>query len=169
MGASGAIMMSFFGACFASLTLLLQLHWGGPALGLPFLGFAAIAAAAVLVVRRPGPGFARPDGAGRVMMWSSIGEGVGLFLVNELLISLGRPDLILPAMALIVGLHFVPIARWSPFRPLYLLAAVMVAGGSAGLLMRQPVGGAIAGFTAAAALAAASIAAVRREALAKAR
>ncbi len=160
--------MSFFGAVFASLTLLLQWKWDGLDLGLPFIGFAGVAGVAILAMRLPGNGFVRPEGSGRVMMWSSIGEGVALFLVNQLAMGLGRPDLILPAMALVVGLHFVPIAYWAPFRPLYALAAVIVLGGLAGLLLRQPTGGTVSGFTAAAALAAASITAVRREWSAKA-
>lgn len=52
------------------------------------------------------------------MLWSSIGEGIGLFLVNQLLINLGHSDLIVSAMALVVGLHFIPIAYWAPFHQL---------------------------------------------------
>ncbi len=97
------------------------------------------------------------------MLWSSIGEGIGLFLVNQLLINLGHSDLIVSAMALVVGLHFIPIAYWAP----YILAAAIILGGIVGLLIDQPAGGTVSGFTAAAALAGASIAAVRREQLAK--
>lgn len=162
MGASGAVVMSFFGALFASLTILLQSKGGGLAVALPFAAFALIAATALMVVKLPGS-FIKPDGSGRVIMWSSIGEGTALFIVNEALINVGRADLILPAMALIVGLHFVPIAYWAPFRQLYVLAAVMVLAGVIGLLLAQPVGGTTAGFTAAGALTIASIAAVWRE------
>ncbi len=169
MGASGAIIMSFFGAVFASMTLLLQLKWSGLEIGLPFIGFAGIAIAAMLAIRLPGDGFVRPEGAGRVMLWSSIGEGIGLFVVANLLANLGHGELLLPAMALVVGLHFIPIAYWAPFRQLYTLAAVIILGGIVGLSIDQPRGGVIAGFTAAAALALASIAAIRRERLAKLR
>ena len=169
MGASGAIVMSFFAAVFASTTLLLQLQWSGLDVGLPFIGFAAVAIAATLVIRLPGAGFVRPEGSGRVMMWSSMGEGVGLFVVANALANFGHQEMLLPAMALVVGLHFIPIAYWAPFRQLYVLAAVIILGGITGLLVDQPAGGMIAGFTAAAALALASIAAVRRERLAKLR
>jgi hypothetical protein len=47
------------------------------------------------------------------------------------------------------------------------LAAVIILGGIIGLSIHQPKGGVIAGFTAAAALALASIAAIRRERSAK--
>lgn len=162
MGASGAIVMSFFGALFASLTLLLQLQASGIAIGLPFIGFVLIAGAALIVMRSAGT-FVKPDGSGRAIMWSSIGEGTALFVVNEALINLGRPNLIIPAMTLIVGLHFIPIAYWAPFRKLYVLAAVMVTAGFAGLLIAQPIGGVVAGFTATGALMIASISAVVRE------
>lgn len=162
MGASGAVVMSFFGALFASLTILLQSEGSGLAVGLPFIAFVLIAVAAATVVKMPGR-FEKPDGSGRVIMWSSIGEGTALFIVNEALINLGRADLILPAMASIVGLHFVPIAYWAPFKQLYALAIVMMAAGVMGLLLAQPVGGTIAGFTAASTLTIASIAAVWRE------
>lgn len=166
MGANGAIVMSFFGALFAALTLLMQLQETGIAIALPFIAFVLIVAAALIVMRLPGT-FTKPDGSGRVIMWSSVGEGAALFIVNELLINFGRSDLIIPAMALIVGLHFIPIAYWAPFRPLYVLATIMVIAGLAGLLAAQPVGGTIAGFTAAGALTIASITAVLRERSAK--
>jgi hypothetical protein len=169
VGASGAIIMSFFGAMFASLTLLLQLKWSGLELGLPFVGFVAIAAAAISAIRLPGTGFVRPEGSKRAMLWSSIGEGIGLFLVGNILPNIGHNELLLPAMALIVGLHFIPIAYWSPFPPLYALATVIMVAGGLGLWLKQPMGGAVAGFTAAAALAVASIAAVQRERMAKLR
>jgi hypothetical protein len=41
MGAWGAIIMSFFGALFAALTLAFQFGWTGLTLGLPFVLFAA--------------------------------------------------------------------------------------------------------------------------------
>lgn len=161
--------MSFFGAVFASLTLLLQLKRSGLELGLPFVVFVAIAAAAISAIRLPGTGFVRPEGSGRIMLWSSIGEGIGLFLVGNLLPNIGHSELLLPAMALVVGLHFIPIAYWSPFRPLYTLAAVIMVAGALGLWLNEPMGGAISGFTAAAALAVASIVAVQRERTAKLR
>lgn len=42
--------------------------------------------------------------AGRVIIWSSIGEGVGLFVAANIVQNLHRPELLLPAMALVVGL-----------------------------------------------------------------
>ena len=52
-------------------------------LGLPFLGFLLIALAAADVIRRPGEGVAPSKRAEKVIMWSSIGEGVGLFAAAQ--------------------------------------------------------------------------------------
>ena len=54
MGAWGAVIMSFFGALFAALTLRLQLHSKGVKLALPFLVFLCISIVASRVIRKPG-------------------------------------------------------------------------------------------------------------------
>jgi MFS family permease len=38
-------------------------------------------------------------------------EGLGIFLAVNIVINLGHPDLIIPAIALVVGLHFYPMAK----------------------------------------------------------
>src|SRR4051812_39525372 len=119
MGAWGAIIMSFFGSLFATLTLLFEFGWTGMVLGLPYVIFAAIALAAIIVIRRPGEGIVPSRQAERVIMWSSIGEGVGLFLVANIVINLGHRELLLPAMAVVVGLHFLPIAHATGLRAFY--------------------------------------------------
>ena len=115
MGAWGALIMSFFGAVFASLTLYWERQVAGGALALPFLAFALIAFCACLVICRPGEGLKPTPGEERAIMWSSIGEGIGLFLASSIVINLHRPDLLLPSMALVVGLHFLPIAYAARF------------------------------------------------------
>jgi MFS family permease len=159
--------MSFFGAVFASLTLYWQWHLTGIVLALPFLGFALIGLAAGYVMRRPGKGIEPTPGEERAIMWSSIGEGIGLFLAANIVINLHRPDLLLPAMALVVGLHFLPIAYAAAFRPFYVLGAALVVAAFACFLAGAPTGGAVAGFMAAGALWLAAGMAVRRDWLAK--
>ncbi|GAN91159.1 hypothetical protein Gbfr_025_019 [Gluconobacter frateurii M-2] len=56
MGAWGALIMSFFGGVFASLTWYWQWHLSGIALAVPFLGFVLIGLAAMYVIRSPGEG-----------------------------------------------------------------------------------------------------------------
>ncbi|MDB5706299.1 MAG: hypothetical protein JWN66_3415 [Sphingomonas bacterium] len=167
MGAWGAIIMGFFGALFAALTLAFELHWAGAMLALPFVVFAAIALAAIIVIRRPGAGIAPSPPAERVILWSSIGEGVGLFVAANLVINLGHREMLLPAMALVVGLHFLPMAYAIPFRPFYLLGGALLAAAALGFALGQPMGGAIAGFAGAAALWVAALLAVRRDMQAK--
>lgn len=163
MGAWGALIMSFFGAVFAALTLSWQWHVSGAALAAPFAVFAVIGLAAAHVIRLPGAGITLSERAARAIIWSSIAEGIGLFLVSNLVVNLGAAQLLLPAMALVVGLHFVPIAAAASFPPFYVLGAALVASAIAGAFVRAPAGGEIAGFVAAAALWTAATVAVRRD------
>jgi hypothetical protein len=167
MGAWGAIIMGFFGSLFAALTLAFQFGWTGIGLGLPFAMFAAIAVAATVVIRRPGEGIAVSKQAERVIMWSSIGEGVGLFVAANLVINLGHREMLLPAMALVVGLHFLPMAYAIKFRPFYVLGIALLAVASLGFGIGVPTDGNVAGFAAAAALWVAALLAVRRDVQAK--
>ncbi len=168
MGAWGAIIMGFFGSAFAALTLAWQFRLTGAVLAAPFLVFAGIGLAAAYVLRLPGAGVAPSARAERVIMWSSIAEGVGLFIVANLVQNLHRPDLLLPAMALVVGLHFLPIAAAAPFRPFYVLGGALILAAIAGASFAAPLGGAIAGLAAAGALWIAALLAIRRDRRARA-
>jgi hypothetical protein len=167
MSAWGALIMGFFGSVFAALTLYWQLQIAGALLALPFLGFALIAIAAAYVIRLPGTGVTLPEKAEKAIMWATIGEGVGLFLAANFAINLHRQDLLLPAMALIVGLHFLPIAFAAAFRPFWLLGGALLLAALAGFLLGAPLGGEVAGLAAALALWTAAILAVLRDRRAK--
>jgi hypothetical protein len=155
--------MGFFGAFFAAMTLYWQFDVTGWALAIPFIGFAAIALAAAHVIRQPGEGIAPSPKAARVIMWSSIGEGIGLFLASNIVINLQRPEWLMPAMALVVGAHFIPIARAVPFRPFLALGAALMLAGAVGFVVPSQAGGAASGFLAALGLWTAAILAVRRD------
>ncbi len=135
---------------------------------LPFLGFVLIGIAAHHVIRTPGGSIKPSPREERAIMWSSIGEGVGLFLAANIVMNLHRPDLLLPSMALVVGLHFLPIAFAAGFRPFHGLGTALVVAAIMGFVMKAPTGGAVAGFMAAGALWLASALALRRDGLAKA-
>lgn len=167
MGAWGALIMGFFGAFFASLTFYWQQHETGAALLLPFLGFALIAVLAVQVIRMPGTGIEPSPSEERAITWSTVAEGIGLFLASNIVINLHRPDLLLPSMALVVGLHFLPIALAAGFRPFYILGGSLVAIAAATFAVGGPAGGTIAGLMAAGALWIASAFAVHRDRQAK--
>jgi hypothetical protein len=167
MGAWGAIIMSFFGAAFVSLTLYWQFGILGPALALPFMVFAAIALAAVYVLRLPGTGLAPSERADRVIMWSSIGEGIGLFLAGNIVMNIHRPDLLLQSMALIIGLHFLPVGHATALRAYYLLGGALILVAVVGVIVGPPNGGTIAGLMGALGLWVAAAAAVQRDRAAK--
>jgi len=163
MGSWGAIIMGFFGALFASLTLHWQWHVSGTALALPFAVFLLIGLAARHVLHLPGQGIVPSERAEKAIMWSSIGEGIGLFLASNIVINLHRPDLLLPAMALVVGLHFLPIAFAAAFRPFYGLGAALIVAAALGAMAPAPMGGKIAGICAALSLWIAALLALRRD------
>ena len=56
MGARGALIMSFFGAVFAAMTMFWQWDVTGLRLALPFVIFAVIGLAASIVIHLPGEG-----------------------------------------------------------------------------------------------------------------
>ncbi|WP_174286919.1 hypothetical protein [Sphingomonas bacterium] len=163
MGVWGAIIMSFFGAVFAAMTLYWQRHVTGLALAFPFIVFAAIGLSAAYVIRMPGIGILPSTRTERAIMWSSIAEGVGLFVSSNIVINLHRPDLLMPAMALVVGLHFLPIAFVAAFRPFYVLGTVLILAAIFGFIAPTPMGGGVAGIIAALGLWIAATMAVRRD------
>lgn len=163
MGARGAIIMGFFGAVFAALTMHLQWHVAGAMLALPFLVFLAIGAAAAHTLRLEGNGILLSGATRKALMWSSIGEGIGIFVAANVVANLHRPDLLLPAIALVVGLHFLPIARAASFRPFYGLGIALLLCAVVGFLVAAPVGGEIAGIASALSLWCASAAAIARD------
>ncbi|WP_217430886.1 hypothetical protein [Sphingomonas bacterium] len=155
--------MSFFGAVFAALTMHWQWSISGAVLAVPFVVFAAIGLAAVHVIRLPGSGIVPSQEVERTIMWSSIAEGVGLFLAANIVINLHHPELLLPAMALVVGLHFLPIAHAASFRPFYALGATLILSAGTGFTLGAPTGGTVAGWMAAVSLWIAAVLAVLRD------
>jgi len=152
--------MSFFGAVFFALTLAWQWHVSGPTLILPFLVFAFIGLAALHALRRSGGGNVLSSRAKRTLLWASTGEGIGVFVANNIVMSLHRPEWRLPAMAFVVGLHFLPIAYGAAFRAFYILGATLIAIALIGFAVPMPFGGELAGVAAAVCLWSASIIAV---------
>jgi hypothetical protein len=86
-----------------------------------------------------------------------------LFVAANLVTNLGHREMLLPAMALVVGLHFLPMAYAIPFRPFYALGFALLAAAALGFGVGQPLGGTVSGFAGAAALWMAALLAVRRD------
>lgn len=72
---------------------------------------------------------------GRVIaLWSSI-QGVAIFATFALCPRYGIPDAAVPMLAIIVGLHFLPLARGIPVQVYYATGTAMIAVGAAALLL----------------------------------
>lgn len=125
----------------------------------------AISVAMLLWASRQPLGTGNPvegDHVGRAVGIATAIEGVAIFLVANVLFNLNMPTLLLPAIAIIVGLHFIPLARWIPVPLYYRTGAGLIAVGLAAALL-PPQDRAIAtGVAAAAVLWASCILLVRR-------
>lgn len=74
---------------------------------------------------------------GRVVGIASAIEGVAIFIVANVLGNMHLQAFLLPAVAIIVGLHFIPLARWIPVRIYYWTGAGLIAVGMAGIAVPE--------------------------------
>src|SRR3982751_773868 len=107
---TGAIIMGAFGVIWWVVGFRAS---GQPSLltyGVP----SAVAVAIAAICFRGGA--AEPESEdeskrrGRLVGIASAAEGVAMFVVANVLMNVGWKDAVAPAMALIVGLHFLPLA-----------------------------------------------------------
>lgn len=164
MGPWGALIMSFFGAGFFTWANVLAIGWRSPVLAVGPVVFIALAALAGSKIRRSADGAYAPSRkAGQIISWASAAEGVGIPIVALTLANTGHADATLPGIALVVGLHFIPMAWAIPFKPFFACAALLVCAAIVGFTLRQPVGSSVSGYVAAITLWGASIAAINRK------
>ena len=71
-------------------------------------------------------------------MYATAFEGIALFVGANILNNLGIADQYLPLLAVIVGLHFLPFARYMPDRRYYLISSTLIAIGIAGAAVPSP-------------------------------
>jgi FtsH-binding integral membrane protein len=135
MRSTGAIVLSFFGALWAFLAL----HNSGQPLWaqiMPFvLSFALVLAAlnSDRHAQKPTPEMRKRIGR-TVMIWSFI-EGVAIFAVVNVLHNTGHAEWTVALVAVVVGLHFFPLAIGLR-APIYWLTGVgLLAVAAAGLVM----------------------------------
>ena len=129
---TGIMIMSAFALVWAVLALL---GMDGP----PWLGIVPAAITAGIVWagwRRLPPSRDANDPeekrVGRlVAVWSAI-EGAGIFLAIFAVQLVGHPEAVLPAIAVVVGLHFLPLARGLPRPSYYLTGAALIVAGAIG-------------------------------------
>lgn len=137
MTSTGAIIMSVFGVIWWIVGLRAS---GQPSLliyGVPLAAAVAVAAA-FLRGRAAEPETVESKRRDRLVGIASAAEGVAIFVVANVLVNVGQRDEVAPAVALIVGLHFLPLARWLPARPYYVTAVTLVALALAGFLIASP-------------------------------
>jgi hypothetical protein len=129
----GAIIMAVFAALWWILGTRAA-HQGS----LPMYAAAVVISSVIIVIGLRLTG--RESGAseerkhrGRVVGIASGAEVLAIFVAVNVLTNIGRSDLAAPLIALIVGLHFFPLARWLP-APLYYASGVaLVIIGAAGI------------------------------------
>ena len=72
---------------------------------------------------------------GRLIGLASFAEVLAIVAGVRLLAHVGRPDLIVCLIAGVVGLHFLPLARWMPMPRYYLSGLTFVVAACAGVLL----------------------------------
>ena len=80
-----------------------------------------------------------------VGIWSAV-EGVAIFVGVTVCQNIGAPHAVAPVIAIIVGLHFLPLARGIPVPLYYASGAALVATGGCALLLAEPARMAVTGF-----------------------
>lgn len=123
--------MGFFATVWWVAGLRLTGH--GPAVVylLPFIVAAALGSIAWRLARRKSAGPAATTDVAeqarrdRLVAWASTAEGFTIFLVAGVVLpSVGHREATAPMISLIVGAHFVPLARGLPAPAYYLTAAL---------------------------------------------
>jgi hypothetical protein len=118
--ASGLLMMAFFTMIWTGIAYS-GLHGTAYALILlvfPLLAIAFIAKGIYLFrIAKHFPDLVSDEdkAEGKKMgKWFGIifaGEGLGIFIAINIVINIGHPELVIPVIALVVGLHFYPMAK----------------------------------------------------------
>ena len=133
MSADGAIIMSLFAAVWWAVGVRASGHGSVPMYVVPLLVTGAIVA--VALSRRAGATPESPEERarqGRLVGMASGVEGLLILVAVNVLANIKKLDFAAPVIAIIVGLHFIPLARGLPARSHYVTSVVLVALGIAG-------------------------------------
>lgn len=135
MSATGAIIMGVFAAVWWLVGIGASGHGSSLMYGIPLVISALIIVAAW---RRRADAAVSPEERarrGRLVGIASGAEGLLIFVAVNVLANIGKRDFAAPVVAIIVGLHFAPLARWLPARLYYATSALLVALGIAGFMV----------------------------------
>jgi hypothetical protein len=112
--------------------------------GSPLLyGIPLVVSSAILVayMRRSG-GRARPAAerkrTGRVVGFATAFEGIAILAAFAFVPQMRAVDFAFPVIAIIVGLHFIPLARAFAGTPYYVMAAMLIIIGATGFAIPNP-------------------------------
>lgn len=138
MSAGGAIIMGLFAAVWWIAGTAVS---GRGSLPVYAVGIALAGAIVGVAWRRP-DSTAESDEERSRRGWlvgiASGAEGVLMLAAVNILANIGRRDLVAPAFAIIVGAHFLPLARWLPAPMYYVTSALLICLGLAGLRIEDP-------------------------------
>lgn len=134
--------------------------------GLPLLVLAVPAVISGALIgwglRTTGTEPTRNPNVGRLVgIWSAV-EGVAIFVAANVCMNIGAQDAVAPVIAIVVGLHFLPLARGIPLPLYYATGVALVALGLAALLLPGPERVGVTGLGAAAILWASCVLLVRQ-------
>ncbi len=122
--ATGVLVLSVFGAMWAAGGMLLSSipGWGWLVVGSLLVAFVSHALQLLRANPRVTASLAadeveRQRRAGRIFLWTSVAEGVGIFLAVNVVVNLGHPQWQAAAAMAVVGLHFLPLAIAFGHRP----------------------------------------------------
>jgi hypothetical protein len=160
LGPWGAIIFAVFATAFCMAGIAPTVGPTSPLLLLPIILAAPIVIRAIQRIVRPDP----PGGiqTGRVIMWSTLAEAMAILLVVNIFRNIGLADVVLPGIAAVVSLHFIPIGLAANLRRFQILTIAMMAAAVAGFAIRGTAGTAVTGLGAAFTLWAAAIFALQR-------
>ncbi len=135
---TATLVLTVFGALWGAMALSYA-HAPAWTLAAPALLSLALAAAVFKGIPAEHRSAVEARRIGRVVALASTVEGLAILAGVNLVVWLGRPDLSLTVVAAVVGLHFLPLARWIPARVYYATAAGLLTCVAAGLAAAPPV------------------------------
>jgi 1-acyl-sn-glycerol-3-phosphate acyltransferase len=128
--------------------------WGAPLPTWFMVGGPIISVLMIFIARRrlrgvPARSPQAAKRAGRIVGWAVGGEALAMTVVGNLLAINHQTAFVLPAMAIIVGLHFLPLAVLLKVRVYYATALLLILVGLAGLFLQAPLRNLVTGLSSA--------------------
>lgn len=138
MTPTSAMIFSVFGGLWVVLAILSQ-HVSAALCLIP-IGIAALLVVWSASVARTRTPLAADESKRRnkIVMYATAFEGVAFFVGANILGNVGVVDQYFPLLALIVGLHFLPFARYIPDWRYYPISFTLIAIGIAGAVFPMP-------------------------------